>query len=328
VHPVTAPRPDAALSAARTLDLEREGLQALRANLDQDLKQPFRSAVAILAAARGRVIVTGIGKSGHVGQKIAATFASTGTPAFFVHAGEASHGDLGMITRDDAIVAISWSGESVELGNILTYSRRFKVPLIAITSRTDSALAKQSDVVLELPRAKEACPHGLAPTTSTTMQLAIGDCLAIALLEAKGFTAHDFRVFHPGGSLGANLKFVTDMMHSGDRLPLVPEGKVMSEALVIMTQKTLGCLGVIDAKGRLVGMITDGDLRRHMGPDLLKARVQDIMTRKPNTLAPDMLASAALERINSLKRTQMFVVERGKPIGVVYVHDLLRAGVA
>ena len=328
MHPVTAPRPDAALSAARTLDLEREGLQALRANLDQDLKQPFRTAVAILAAARGRVIVTGIGKSGHVGQKIAATFASTGTPAFFVHAGEASHGDLGMITRDDAIVAISWSGESVELGNILTYSRRFKVPLIAITSRTDSALGKQSDVVLELPRAKEACPHGLAPTTSTTMQLAIGDCLAIALLEAKGFTAHDFRVFHPGGSLGANLKFVTDMMHSGDRLPLVPEGKVMSEALVIMTQKTLGCLGVIDAKGRLVGMITDGDLRRHMGPDLLKARVQDIMTRKPNTLAPDMLASAALERINSLKRTQMFVVERGKPVGVVHVHDLLRAGVA
>ena len=285
-------------------------------------------AVAMLAAAKGRVIVTGIGKSGHVGQKIAATFASTGTPAFFVHAGEASHGDLGMITRDDAIVAISWSGESVELGNILTYSRRFKVPLIAITSRTDSALAKQSDVVLELPRAKEACPHGLAPTTSTTMQLAIGDCLAIALLEAKGFTAHDFKVFHPGGSLGANLKFVTDMMHSGDRLPLVPEGKVMSEALVIMTQKSFGCLGVIDAKGRLVGMITDGDLRRHMGPELLKARVQDIMTKKPNTLAPDMLASAALEQINSLKRTQMFVVERGKPVGVVHVHDLLRAGVA
>jgi arabinose-5-phosphate isomerase len=328
VHAATAPSPDAALSAARTLDLESEGLQALRANLDQDLKQPFRTAVAILAAARGRVIVTGIGKSGHVGQKIAATFASTGTPAFFVHAGEASHGDLGMITRDDAIVAISWSGESVELGNILTYSRRFKVPLIAITSRTDSALAKQSDVVLELPRAKEACPHGLAPTTSTTMQLAIGDCLAIALLEAKGFTAHDFKVFHPGGSLGANLKFVADVMHSGDRLPLVPEGEVMSDALVIMTQKTLGCLGVIDAKGRLVGMITDGDLRRHMGPDLVKARVQDIMTRKPNTLAPDMLASAALERINSLKRTQMFVVERGKPVGVVHVHDLLRAGVA
>ena len=222
-------------------------------------------AVATLAAAKGRVIVTGIGKSGHVGQKIAATFASTGTPAFFVHPSEASHGDLGMITPDDAIVAISWSGESVELGNILTFSRRFKVPLIAITSRADSALAKQSDVVLEMPRAKEACPHGLAPTTSTTMQLAIGDCLAIALLEAKGFTARDYKVFHPGGSLGASLKFVADVMHSGDRLPLVTEGKVMSEAIVIMTQKSFGCLGVVDGKGRFVGMITDGDLQASHG---------------------------------------------------------------
>ena len=318
----------AAQSAVRTLDLECEGLQALRATLDQQLKEPFRVAVATLAAARGRVIVTGIGKSGHVGQKLAATFASTGTPAFFVHPSEASHGDLGMITREDVIVAISWSGESAELGNILTYSRRFKVPLIAITSRPDSTLAKQSDVVLELPRAKEACPHGLAPTTSTTMQLAIGDCLAIALLETKGFTAHDFSVFHPGGSLGANLKFVADVMHSGEQLPLVTEGKIMSEALVTMTQKSFGCLGVVDGRGRLVGMITDGDLRRHMGPELLKARVQDIMTKKPNTLSPGMLASAALERINSLKRTQMFVVDKGKPVGVVHVHDLLRAGVA
>jgi arabinose-5-phosphate isomerase len=284
--------------------------------------------VTTLAAARGRVIVTGIGKSGHIGQKLAATFASTGTPAFFVHPSEASHGDLGMITREDVIVAISWSGESAELGNILTYSRRFKVPTIAITSRADSALAKQSDVVLELPRSKEACPHGLAPTTSTTMQLAIGDCLAIALLETKGFTAHDFSVFHPGGSLGASLKFVSDVMHSGEQLPLVTEDKVMSEALVTMTQKSFGCLGVVDGKGRLVGMITDGDLRRHMGPELLRARVQEIMTKKPNTLSPGMLASAALERINSLKRTQMFVVDKGKPVGVVHVHDLLRAGVA
>jgi len=274
------------------------------------------------------VIVTGIGKSGHVGQKVAATFASTGTPAFFVHPSEASHGDLGMITGDDAIVAISWSGESVELGNILTYSRRFKVPLIAITSRSDSALGKQSDVVLEMPRAKEACPHGLAPTTSTTMQLAMGDCLAIALLEAKGFTAHDFSVFHPGGSLGASLKFVADIMHTGDRLPLVGEDRIMSEALVTMTRKSFGCLGVIDGKGRLVGMITDGDLRRHMGPELLNAPVSDIMTKRPNTLSPDTLASAALQQINSLKRTQMFVVDKGKPVGVVHVHDLLRAGVA
>ena len=327
----------AAQSAVRTLDLECEGLQALRATLDQQLKEPFRLAVATLAAARGRVIVTGIGKSGHIGQKLAATFASTGTPAFFVHPSEASHGDLGMITREDVIVAISWSGESAELGNILTYSRRFKVPLIAITSRVESTLAKQSDVVLELPRAKEACPHGLAPTTSTTMQLAIGDCLAIALLERRGFTAQDFKVFHPGGSLGAQLKFVSDIMHRGDSLPLVPLGRTMAEAIVTMTEKSFGCVGVVDAKGRLAGMITDGDLRRHMGPGLLQARVEDIMTRKPKTLPPDTLASAALEQINSFRRgdasrlpgiTQMFVVERGKPVGILHVHDLLRAGVA
>jgi arabinose-5-phosphate isomerase len=319
---------DPVRSAARTLDLECGGLEALRASLAANLKRPFAEAVRVLARAKGRVIVTGIGKSGHIAQKVAATFASTGTPAFFVHPSEASHGDLGMITREDAIVAVSWSGESVELGNILTYSRRFKVPLIAITSGADSALAKQSDIVLELPRAKEACPHGLAPTTSTTMQLVIGDCLAIALLEHKGFTAHDFSVFHPGGSLGASLQFVSDLMHVGERMPLVGEDKIMSEALVTMTQKSLGCLGVVDGKGRLVGMITDGDLRRHMGPRLLEARVREIMTRKPNTLKGDTLASAALQQINALKRTQMFVVERGKPIGIVHIHDLLRAGVA
>ena len=319
---------DAAQSALRTLDLEREGLDALRTALDETMQTPFREAVTILAGARGRVVITGIGKSGLVGQKVAATFASTGTPAFFVHANEASHGDLGMITPEDAILAISWSGENMELRNIVTFARRFKVPLIAITSRAESALAKQAVVVLELPRAREACPHGLAPTTSTTMQLALGDCLAIALLESKGFTAHDFKVFHPGGSLGASLKFVADVMHSGGELPLVAEDKVMSEALVTMTAKSFGCLGVVDAKGRLVGMITDGDLRRHMGADLLRARVADIMTRKPNTLAPDLLASAALEQINSLKRTQMFVVDKGKPVGIVHVHDLLRTGVA
>jgi arabinose-5-phosphate isomerase len=328
VHAAMAACPDAAQSAARTLDLEREGLQQLRATLNQQLSEPFRLAVAALAAAKGRVIVTGIGKSGHVGQKIAATFASTGTPAFFVHPSEASHGDLGMITPEDAIVAISWSRESVELGNILTYSRRFKVPLIAITSRADSALAKQSDVVLELPRAKEACPHGLAPTTSTTMQLAIGDCLAIALLEAKGFTARDYKVFHPGGSLGASLKFVGDVMHTGDRLPLVAEDTPMSVALVTMTQKSLGCLGVLDAKGKLAGVITDGDLRRHMGDGLLGQRTREIMTRKPKVVAPGMLASAALELLNTSRITALFVVERGKPVGVVHVHDLLRAGVA
>jgi arabinose-5-phosphate isomerase len=324
-------------SALRTLELECEGLEALRAALDEALGKAFGTAVAMLAGASGRVIVTGIGKSGHVGQKLAATFASTGTPAFFVHPSEASHGDLGMVVRDDAIVALSWGGEAVELRNILTYSRRFKVPLIAITSRAQSTLGKQSDVVLELPRAKEACPHGLAPTTSTTMQMAIGDCLAIALLEHRGFTAQDFKVFHPGGSLGASLKFVSDIMHTGERMPLVPVGKVMSEAILTMTAKSFGCLGVVDGKGRLVGMITDGDLRRHMGARLLEARVEEIMTRKPSTLTPATLASAALEQINSLKRgdasrlpgvTQMFVIDKGRPVGIVHINDFLRAGVA
>jgi arabinose-5-phosphate isomerase len=324
-------------SAIRTLDLECDGLSALRAALDRDLGAAFTAAVAALAGAQGRVIVTGIGKSGLVGQKLAATFASTGTPAFFVHPTEASHGDLGMIKPEDAIVALSWSGESVELGNIVTYSRRFKVPLIAVTSRPVSTLARHADVVLALPQAREACPHGMAPTTSTTMQVAIGDCLAIALLEHRGFTAHDFKVFHPGGSLGASLTFVSDIMHTGDSLPLVPEGKAMAEAIVTMTGKSFGCLGVVDAAGRLIGMITDGDLRRHMGPGLLQARVEEIMTREPKTLPPDTLASAALEQINSLKRgdaarppgvTQMFIVEGGRPVGIVHVHDLLRVGVA
>lgn len=317
----------ATLGAWRTLELEEQGIASLRASLATGLAGPFEAAVARLAAARGRVIVTGIGKSGHIAQKLAATFASTGTPAFFVHPSEAAHGDLGMIAKDDVLLALSWSGETVELSNIITYARHFKVPLIALTSRAESALAKSADVVLELPKAKEACPHGLAPTTSTTMQLALGDCLAIALLERKGFSAHDFKVFHPGGSLGAQLKHVADLMHKGEALPLVGLERAMSEVIVTMTAKSFGCVGVVDAAGALAGMITDGDLRRHMGDALLAKRASDIMTRRPNTLAPDMLASAALEKINALKRTQMFVVEDGRPVGIVHVHDLLRAGV-
>lgn len=317
----------AVASALRTLSLEAEGLTQMAAGLTAGLAAPFAEAVNRLAGVRGRVIITGIGKSGHVGQKIAATFASTGTPAFFVHPSEASHGDLGMVTRDDLILALSWSGETVELKPIITYSRRFAVPLVAITSRADSALGQQADVVLQLPRAKEACPHGLAPTTSTTMQLALGDCLAIALLEARGFTAHDFKVFHPGGSLGANLKYVSDVMHKADRLPLAPAGETMAQALVIMTAKSLGCLGIVDKAGKLQGVITDGDLRRHMGASLLASKVDDIMTKKPKTVAPAMLASAALELINSSRITALFVVEKGKPVGIIHVHDLLRLGV-
>jgi arabinose-5-phosphate isomerase len=315
-------------SAQRTIEVEHEGLGQLKAALAGEMAQPFAAAVAALVEAKGRVIVTGIGKSGHVGQKIAATMASTGTPAFFVHPTEASHGDLGMVTREDAIIALSWSGETVELGNIITYSRRFRVPLIAVTSKATSALGSQADVVLELPKAKEACPHGLAPTTSTTMQLALGDALAVALLEAKGFSAHDFKVFHPGGKLGASLKYVRDLMHVGEEMPLVRDETPMSDALLVMTRKSFGCVGVLDAGGRLAGMITDGDLRRHMAGGLLAMRADAIMTRTPDTLQPTTLASAALEHFNTRKRTQMFVVEKGVPIGILHVHDLLRAGVA
>jgi len=313
--------------ALRTLDTECEGLAQLRAVLTDGMAGPFAAAVQTLKGARGRVIVTGIGKSGHVGQKIAATFASTGTPAFFVHPSEASHGDLGMICREDAILALSWSGETVELKNIITYSRRFSVPLISISSRGDSALAQQSDVALVLPRAKEACPHGLAPTTSTTMSLALGDCLAIALLEAKGFTAHDFKVFHPGGSLGAQLKYVADLMHKGDLLPTARETESMSAAVLTMTTKSFGCLGIVDSKGKLVGIVTDGDLRRHMGNRLLERTTGEIMTKKPKTVTPDTLAAEALEMLNASRITALFVVEKGKPVGIVHIHDLLRAGV-
>jgi arabinose-5-phosphate isomerase len=321
-------RGEAIASATRTLQLEAEGLSALKAALAGDLIDGFAEAVEILRSCRGRVIVTGMGKSGHVGLKVAATLSSTGSPAYFVHPSEASHGDLGMITRDDVILAFSWSGETVELGNIVSYSRRFAVPLIAVTSNAGSTLAEAAELVLALPQAKEACPHGLAPTTSTVMQLALGDCLAIALLETKGFTARDFKTLHPGGQLGARLKFVSDLMHKGDRLPLTAADAIMAEAIVVMTEKALGCLGVVDENGRLKGIITDGDLRRNMGNGLLDRRAQEIMTPAPKTVSPDLLASAALEVINSSSITALFVVEDGRPVGIIHIHDLLRAGVA
>ena len=314
-------------SALRTVALETAGLQALEAMLRTDLSGAFADATRLMASAKGRIIVTGIGKSGHVGRKIAATLASTGTPAYFVHPTEASHGDLGMVTADDVILALSWSGETAELGSIITYASRFAVPLISMTSRQASSLAKASAVVLLLPRAAEACPHGLAPTTSSTMQLVLGDCLAIALLESKGFSASDYKDIHPGGQLGASLRHVGDIMHKGDKLPVVREGTLMSEALVTMSEKSFGCLGVVDAKGKLAGIITDGDLRRKMGADLLGMRCADIMTARPKTIGPASLASAALEMLNAAKITSLFVVEAGKPVGIVHVHDLLRLGV-
>ncbi len=315
-------------SAFRTLEIEAEGLAQIRTALEGNLSAAFAGAVKAIHESSGRVIVTGMGKSGHIGLKMAATMASTGTPAFFVHPGEASHGDLGMITTDDVVIAFSWSGETVELGSLLNYTQRFKIPLIAITSGMDSTLGNASDYLIGLPKAEEACPHGLAPTTSTTMQLVISDCLAIALLEAKGFTSHDFKVFHPGGKLGANLLHVSDLMHKGDDLPLVNQDSLMSEALVIMTEKSLGCLGVLDGDGKLAGIITDGDLRRKMGSDIIHSTAGQVMTASPKTIEPSLLASATLEIINSSNITALFVVEADRPVGIVHIHDLLRAGVA
>src|ERR1700686_582802 len=315
-------------SALRTLDAEASGIGAVASALQSDLGGPFAQAADLIRNAKGRLIVTGLGKSGHIGRKIAATFASTGTPAFFVHAAEAGHGDLGMITADDVIMALSWSGEQPEMKNLITYAKRFRIPLIAMTAERDSTLAKAADVALTLPKAREACPHNLAPTTSSLMMLALGDALAIALLEGRGFTSVDFSVLHPGGKLGAMLKFTRDLMHSGDAVPLKPMGTRMSDALVEMSSKGFGCVGIVDARGAIVGIVTDGDLRRHMRPDLMTALVDDVMTKNPKTIARDLLASEALEILNSSKITALIVTDANRPVGIVHLHDILRAGVA
>jgi arabinose-5-phosphate isomerase len=315
-------------SALRTLETEREGLAALAAAMCDGLGTSFVAAVDEIRRAHGRLIVTGMGKSGHIARKIAATLASTGTPAFFVHAADASHGDLGMITSDDVMLVLSWSGETEELTSLIDYSRRFGIALIAVTVSAESTLGKAADVVLALPQAREACPHNLTPTTSTLMQLALGDALAIALLESRGFTAIDFGVFHPGGKLGAALKFIRDVMHPGTAVPLIARGSPMSEAIVEMSAKGFGCVAVTDASGKLAGVITDGDLRRHMRDDLLQAPVDEVMTVSPKTVRPDQLASEALQLLNTSKITALIVVERDRPVGIVHFHDLLRAGVA
>jgi arabinose-5-phosphate isomerase len=315
-------------SALRTLEAESSGVAAITAALQGPLGGAFTAAVDLIVKARGRVIVTGLGKSGHVARKLAATFASTGTPAFFVHSAEASHGDLGMITADDVIVALSWSGEQPEMKNLITYAKRFKITLIAMSADAESTLGKAADIALTLPKAREACPHNLAPTTSTLMMLALGDALAIALLEGRGFTSVDFSVLHPGGKLGAMLKHARDLMHTDGAIPLKPLGTRMSDALVEMSAKGFGCVGIVDAHGILAGIITDGDLRRHMQPNLMTALVDDVMTRNPKTIACDMLASEALEVLNSSKITTVIVTEARKPVGILHLHDFLRAGVA
>jgi arabinose-5-phosphate isomerase len=315
-------------SAVRTLELEAGGIAALSAALRDGLGSALIAAVEKIRAASGRLIVTGMGKSGHVARKLAATFASTGTPAFFVHPSEASHGDLGMITENDSIVALSWSGETAELKNLIDYAKRFRIALIAMTADASSTLGRAADVVLLLPQAREACPHNLAPTTSSLMQLALGDALAIALLESRGFSAQQFHVLHPGGRLGALLKFTRDVMRTGDALPLAQTSAPMSEAVVEMSAKGVGCIGIVDTRGQLCGIITDGDLRRHMRPGLTEARVDEIMTRNPKSCRPDQLVSEVIESFNASKITAMFVVEGSRPVGVVHLHDLLRIGVA
>jgi arabinose-5-phosphate isomerase len=314
-------------TAREVLATEAAGLSALAASLDER----FARAVDLLASASGRVVVSGIGKSGHIARKLTATFASTGTPALFVHPAEASHGDLGMIVAGDAVLALSNSGETAELADLIDHARRFALPLVAITARPDSTLALAADVVLALPKAAEACPLGLAPTTSTTMQLALGDALAVALLVRRGFDSADFRVFHPGGRLGARLRRVRDLMHAGPAMPLAAPDTPMHDALLTMTEKRFGCVGIVDAAGALVGILTDGDLRRAMGPDLLQRRIGEIMTRAPRTIGPDVLAAEALRTMNEGPSpiTILFVVDENRvPRGILHVHDLLRAGVA
>lgn len=322
--------PDKAIiaSAKQTVTTEKAGLAALSDALVPPFSDEFIKAVKTMRKITGRVIVTGVGKSGHIGTKIAATFASTGTPAFFVHPSEANHGDLGMIGRDDAILAMSWSGETTELKGVLGYSRRFNIPLIAITSKEHSTLGKEADIVLALPRKAEACPHNLAPTTSAVMQLALGDALAVALLENRGFTAGDFRTFHPGGQLGASLTHIRDIMHSGEQIPLVATGTLMTEAIMQISQKGFGCVGIIAENGALMGIITDGDLRRNLKKDLLGETVDCVMTADPKTVQPDMLAAAAMEILDSSSITALMVTENAKPVGIVHFHDLLKIGVA
>ena len=312
--------------AVETIDREIETLEILKNNLDGNLSK----ALDLLQNTKCRVIVTGMGKSGHIARKMAATFASTGTVSFFVHPAEASHGDLGMISDDDVIIAISYSGESKELSDILIYAKRHNIPLIAITRNPQSALGKNSSLVLKLPDNGEACPLGLAPTSSTTATIVLGDVLAVDLMERRGFSATDFRQRHPGGKLGAILCKVSDIMHKGDDVPLLKEDAIMQDALLVMSEKMLGCVGIVDNDGHLSGIITDGDLRRWMSPSIITEKVSKVMTKNPKVIGPDALIVDAVNMMNNTGRgiTNLFVVQEGKPVGVIHIHDCLKAGVA
>ncbi len=312
--------------ARRVIEIETEGLIALAKGLGTN----FTQAVTAIKAIDGHIVLTGVGKSGHVGRKISATLASTGTPSLFIHPTEASHGDMGMITKNDCVIALSRSGETKELADIIQFCKRNDVPLIAMTCKKDSALGKAGDYLLLLPDTPEACAITGAPTTSTILQMALGDALAVALLESRGFTAGDFKAFHPGGSLGAQLQSVADIMHSGNRLPLVADTADMEAALEVMSEKGFGCVGITDTDGHLCGIITDGDIRRNLDKNLPKSSVKSIMTGAPKTIAPDILAAHALNIMTAQppKVMQVFVLMDNKPIGILHMHDLLRAGLA
>lgn len=314
------------IAARRVLDCAREAIGALAKSLDES----FSRAVEVLLDRPGRIIVSGMGKSGHVARKISATLASTGTPAHFVHPAEASHGDLGAVTGDDALVILSNSGETAELTDLITFAKRFSVPLVGIAARGDSALLRAADVALLLPRATEACPMGLAPTTSTTLMLVLGDALAIALMERRGFTSDQYRDLHPRGTLGKSLIRVGDIMHSGDELPIVAEKTRLRDALHVMTQKRFGCVGITDAKGRLVGIFTDGDLRRSVERMTPESKIAELMTRFPKSVAPSDLAAQAVAVMNRHNINVLFAIEPSdrskKPVGILHLHDCLRAG--
>ncbi len=319
-----------------TAETHEQAIEAIRLALDGPLGRSLAEAVDLIAGATrqggiagngtGRVVVSGVGKSGHIARKIAATLASTGTPAHFVHATDASHGDLGMVTREDVLLLLSNSGETSELGDLLTYAKRFAIPMVAVTADPESTLATMADIAVVYPKWREACPLRLAPTTSTLQQLVVGDMIAIGLMSDAKFSAGDFGLFHPGGKLGAQLMRVEAIMHSGDALPLVAHDTAMSEALIVMSQKSFGCVGVM-RDGVLIGIVTDGDLRRHMSPELLKRPAADVMTPRPATMSPHALAAEALKEMNARAITSLFVTEADRPIGIVHVHDLLRKGV-
>jgi arabinose-5-phosphate isomerase len=325
------PSPSAGdLAAARRVLAFASGALA---SLSETLDGAFTAALSTILAAKGRVIVSGMGKSGHIARKIAATLSSTGTPAYFVHPAEASHGDMGAITPDDALLLLSWGGETAELSDLITYAKRRRIPLIAFAGNADSTLARAADVALILPRAPEACPMGLAPTTSTTMMLSLGDALAVALMERKGFSADQYRDFHPGGSLGRALIRVRDLMHAGDDIPLARAATPMRDLLLTMASGRLGCVGILDGAGALIGIVTDGDIRRHAlgvaGGGMENRTAAEVMTRTPKVTAADDLAAAALALMTEKKITQLFVLdEAGRPQGVLHIHDCLRAGLA